>query len=120
MTSHVPVFVVVGNVNQGKSSIVAALVENETVPIDSYPGTTVQSGTYVFRSGERELFHIVDTPGFQEPRRVLAWLQERARNPGERVAAGHAFELEAAPEDKWLEWDPTIPLRERPESVTTP
>ncbi len=40
--------------------------------------------------------------------------------PGERVAAGHAFELEAAPEDKWLEWDPTIPLRERPESVTTP
>ena len=66
------------------------------MPIDSYPGTTVQSGTYVFRSGERELFHIVDTPGFQEPRRVLAWLQERARNPGERVAAVRAFVAEFA------------------------
>lgn len=31
--------------------------------------------------------------------------------PGERVGAGHAFEVEASPEDKWLEWDPPIPLR---------
>jgi paraquat-inducible protein B len=31
--------------------------------------------------------------------------------PGERVANGHGFELEPSPEDKWLGWDPAIPLR---------
>jgi paraquat-inducible protein B len=40
--------------------------------------------------------------------------------PGERVAGGHAFELEVSPEDKWLEWDPSIPLRAGPETLTTP
>lgn len=87
-------FVVVGNVNQGKSSVVAALSENETIPIDSYPGTTRRSGTYVFRTGERELFRIVDTPGFQQPRQVLAWLRERAANAAERPAAVRAFVAE--------------------------
>ena len=47
-----PTFVVVGNVNQGKSSVTAALSENTGIPIDSYPGTTRVAGTYVFRSGE--------------------------------------------------------------------
>ena len=42
--NDVPLFVVVGNVNQGKSSVVAALSENETIPIDTYPGTTAQAG----------------------------------------------------------------------------
>ncbi|MBK8977771.1 MAG: GTPase/DUF3482 domain-containing protein [Planctomycetes bacterium] len=94
MTSSVPVFVVVGNVNQGKSSVVAALSENSTVPIDSYPGTTIRSGTYVFRVGDRELFRMIDTPGFQEPRRVLEWLRNRASHSGERSAAVRAFVAE--------------------------
>ncbi len=89
--SDLPVFVVVGNVNQGKSSVVAALSENATVPVDSYPGTTIKSGSYLFRIGSRELFRIVDTPGFQDARRVLHWLQQHASHPGERVAAVRAF-----------------------------
>jgi tRNA U34 5-carboxymethylaminomethyl modifying GTPase MnmE/TrmE len=35
-----PVFVVVGAVNRGKSSIVSTLAENDTVAIDKHPGTT--------------------------------------------------------------------------------
>lgn len=89
-----PLFVVVGNVNQGKSSVVAALSENETIPIDSYPGTTRKAAAYVFRTADRELFRIVDTPGFQRPREVLARLQQRAPNAAERPAAVRAFVAE--------------------------
>lgn len=89
--SRAPQFVVVGNVNQGKSSVVAALSENETIPIDSYPGTTSRSGAYVFKTGERELFTVVDTPGFQRAREVLLWLQQHASNAAERPRAVRAF-----------------------------
>lgn len=89
--TDVPLFVVVGNVNQGKSSVVAALSENGAIPIDSYPGTTRRSGTYVFRAGGRDLFRIVDTPGFQRPRQALAWLRARASSAAERPVAVRAF-----------------------------
>lgn len=94
MSTETPVFVVVGNVNQGKSSVVAALSENETIPIDSYPGTTVRSGSYVFRVGAQARFRIVDTPGFQQARRALAWLRARTDNPGERRQAVADFVAE--------------------------
>lgn len=31
--------------------------------------------------------------------------------PGDRVSRGHGFVLAAEPQSKWLEWDPSIPLR---------
>ncbi|MEO0481313.1 MAG: GTPase/DUF3482 domain-containing protein [Planctomycetota bacterium] len=86
-----PLFVVVGNVNQGKSSIVRTLTENGDVPVDSYPGTTTKAARYVFRAEGKELFTLVDTPGFQEPRHVLRWLQQHAKSPAERPAAVKAF-----------------------------
>ncbi len=89
--ASVPVLVVVGNVNQGKSSVVAALSEDDLIPIASHPGTTRVSGVYKIRVGERELFRIVDTPGFQRPRQVLAWLRQRATSAAERPAAVGAF-----------------------------
>lgn len=89
--SDVPLFVVVGNVNQGKSSVVAALSENETIPIDSYPGTTGRAGLYVFKAGDRELFRVVDTPGFQRARQTLQWLQQRAPNAAQRPQAVRDF-----------------------------
>lgn len=91
MTAAAPCFVVVGNVNQGKSSVVAALAEDPAIPIDSYPGTTRRSAEYAFRSGDDVLFRIVDTPGFQDARRALAWLQARARSPDQRRRAVAAF-----------------------------
>jgi len=89
--SQLPEFVVVGNVNQGKSSIVAALIEDGAVPIESYPGTTTRSARYLFRMGGRDLFTIIDTPGFQDARSALAWMQERAQSPGDRPAAVRAL-----------------------------
>ncbi|MBI5851169.1 MAG: GTPase/DUF3482 domain-containing protein [Planctomycetes bacterium] len=91
MSESLPRFVVVGNVNQGKSSVVAALTEDEAVPIDSYPGTTRRSAEYVFGTAERPLFRIVDTPGFQRARHFLARLASRAPNAAERPAAIRLF-----------------------------
>lgn len=98
-----PLFVVVGNVNQGKSSVVAALSENEAIPIDSYPGTTKRSGTYVFKAENRELFRIVDTPGFQRPRQALAWMRSRVDGAAQRPAAVRAFVEAHAGEDDFAD-----------------
>ncbi len=85
--AFVPTFVVVGNVNQGKSSIVASLAEDQDVPIAAMPGTTTEPGEYAFRSGLAVVFRIVDTPGFQQARAALHWLQQRARSAADRRRA---------------------------------
>ena len=62
MTDSAPEFVVVGNVNRGKSSVVAALIEDGAVPIASYPGTTRHTARYSFQIGGQDLFTMIDTP----------------------------------------------------------
>ena len=91
MTTSVPCFVVVGNVNQGKSSVVSALTEDDAVPVDSYPGTTRRCAEYVFSANGEPLFRIVDAPGFQQARHLLAWLETRAETAAERTAALRAL-----------------------------
>lgn len=89
--SELAEFVVVGNVNQGKSSIVATLIEDGAVPVADYPGTTTRSARYLFRMGGQDLFTIIDTPGFQDARSALAWLKDRAKSPGDRPSAVRAL-----------------------------
>ena len=91
MSPFLPKFVVVGNVNQGKSSVVAALIEDGAVPIDRFPGTTNEEADYCFRLGDQELFTIIDTPGFQEARAALAWMKKRSKSPGDRPQAVRDF-----------------------------
>ena len=86
-----PTFAVVGRVNEGKSSIVAALTENPSIEIGPEPGTTREATPYYMDCDGQRLFAIVDTPGFQEPEAALAWLQGQARTAGERPAAIRLF-----------------------------
>lgn len=74
-------FVVVGRPNKGKSSIVATLAQNEHVPISPRSGTTTRPDVYEVTVGA-DSFVMVDTPGFQRPGKVLAWLQARAAQQG--------------------------------------
>ena len=90
-TGLLPTFVVVGNVNQGKSSIVASLAEDAGVPIDPMPGTTLKAAEYAFRASGAPVFRVIDTPGFQRARHALAWMQQRARTPAERPRAVAEF-----------------------------
>ncbi len=86
-----PVFAVVGNVNQGKSSVVATLIEDPAVPIAAHPGTTTRSGSYECTLAGRVVFRLVDTPGFQDARRALAWMTERCASVADRAATVAAF-----------------------------
>jgi hypothetical protein len=87
----VPTFVVVGHVNKGKSSVVATLTEDGTIPIDWVPGTTREAGWSTFELDGEPVFRLVDTPGFQEAAAALAWMRSRAHGAAERRAAVTAF-----------------------------
>lgn len=75
MTERVPRLAVVGHPNKGKSSIVAALVEDDALLISPLSGTTRDSQNYDFERQGQRLFSLFDTPGFQRPRPVLSWLK---------------------------------------------
>jgi hypothetical protein len=71
-------FAVVGRSNKGKSSIVATLVENDEILIAPTPRTTRISQEFALKVGERTLFSIIDTPGFEEAPAALEWLKSEA------------------------------------------
>ncbi len=68
----IPTFAIVGAVNHGKSSIVAALAEDDGVRVSSMPGETVVNQ----RFDMGDLLVLYDTPGFQNARKALADLAE--------------------------------------------
>lgn len=73
-----PCLAVVGHPNKGKSSLVATLAEDDSVGIGPTPGTTLRTREYPMTVEGRLLYTLIDTPGFQRARRVLARLEERA------------------------------------------
>ena len=94
MTS--PVFVVVGHVNRGKSSIVSTLAADDSVRVDATPGTTVHCREYPAVVAGQRLYTLIDTPGFERPRQALAWLTaheggtHERRDVVERFVRAHA------------------------------
>jgi len=83
----IPRFAVVGHPNKGKSSIVATLAEDNAVAISDTPGTTTRSRAYPLRIDGEVLYELVDTPGFQRPREVLAWLHAHSTGAQDRADA---------------------------------
>jgi hypothetical protein len=86
-----PTFAIVGHPNKGKSSIVATLAEDDSVPISPDPGTTTEARSFMLSVDGQTLYELIDTPGFQRPRAVLEWLMERERGAGSRPAAVRDF-----------------------------
>lgn len=90
-----PCFAVVGHPNKGKSSIVSTLTEDVAVTIGTRPGTTREAIAYPMRLDGEVLYTLIDTPGFQRAREVLAWLEahddgvERRRATVERFVSEH-------------------------------
>ncbi|PZN31590.1 MAG: hypothetical protein DIU71_09565, partial [Proteobacteria bacterium] len=99
LTQPHPTFAIVGHPNKGKSSIVATLAEDESVAISPDPGTTRKARGYRMRIDGQVLYELVDTPGFQRPRRVLAWLEEHERGADARAAVVAEFVAAHADDD---------------------
>lgn len=84
-------FAVVGRSNKGKSSIVATIVENDEILIAPTPRTTRISQEFGLKVGERILFSIIDTPGFEEAPAALEWLKRETVAAHQRRQRVQAF-----------------------------
>jgi predicted GTPase len=98
---NTPSFALVGAVNHGKSSIAATLVERGNIGVSADPGMTEECQKIKHHSSE---FVLWDTPGFQDPRTMLAKVGPQlteSRNPltvlqqfCEKYASTDQFEAE--------------------------
>jgi hypothetical protein len=71
----VPEFAIVGHPNEGKSSVVSTLAEDDSVRISPTPGETIHCQTFPVVIDGREIIRFVDTPGFQNPKQTLVWMK---------------------------------------------
>nr|WP_319495121.1 DUF3482 domain-containing protein [uncultured Desulfobacter sp.] len=85
-----PEFAVLGHPNEGKSSVVSTLTEDDRIQVSPVPGETRVSKSYSVTLDDKEIIRFVDTPGFQVPRQTLSWFK---KNPGadmvERFISDH-------------------------------
>jgi hypothetical protein len=90
MSSSIPQFAIVGHPNEGKSSVVSTLAEDDQVRISSTPGETIERRDYPVRVDGKEILRFTDTPGFQHPQTMLEWMNQHPSNdPAESFIASH-------------------------------
>ncbi len=75
MTTAVPIFAIIGHPNEGKSSVLSTLAEDDSVRISPIPGETTEVQNFPVTIDGQEIIRFVDTPGFQNPRQTLVWMQ---------------------------------------------
>jgi hypothetical protein len=75
MKPTVPEFAIIGHPNEGKSSVLSTLAEDDSVRVSPIPGETIVCQAFPVRVDGREIIRFIDTPGFQNPRQTLHWLQ---------------------------------------------
>jgi len=80
----IPEFAIVGHLNEGKSAVVSTLAEDDSVRVTAYPGETVECGTFPVVFDREEIIRFKDTPGFRNPEKTLAWI-ENFRGADERM-----------------------------------
>lgn len=90
---------VVGHPNEGKSSVVSTLVEDDAIRVSPWPGETRESGEYSLYSGNLKRIFFIDTPGFQSPRRTLEWIRIHGEKAGGKELVGLFLESHAEDPD---------------------
>ncbi len=90
----VPEFAVLGHPNEGKSSVVSTLTEDDCIQVSPVPGETRVSKSYSVTMDDKEIIRFIDTPGFQAPRQTLAWFR---KNPGPDMVGRFIAEHENNP-----------------------
>ncbi|MHB8811458.1 MAG: GTPase/DUF3482 domain-containing protein [Desulfobulbaceae bacterium] len=80
-------FAIVGHPNEGKSSVLSTLAEDDSVRISATPGETRVCQTFPVVIDGREVIRFVDTPGFEHPREMLHQLQALQADTDKILAA---------------------------------
>lgn len=86
--SNIPEFAVLGHPNEGKSSVVSTLTEDDQIRVSPVPGETTVAGSYTVKIDGKDIVRFIDTPGFQVPRQTLAWFRDYQ---GDQEKIIHAF-----------------------------
>jgi len=71
----IPEFAIVGHPNEGKSTVVSTLSEDDSVRISPNPGETREFQVLPVMIDGEEIIRFIDTPGFQSPKKALAWMK---------------------------------------------
>ncbi len=71
----IPEFAIIGHPNEGKSSVVSTLAEDDSIAISPIPGETVVCQILPVIIDGQEIIRFIDTPGFQNPRETLEWMK---------------------------------------------
>ena len=83
----IPEFAIVGHPNEGKSSVLSTLAEDDSVRISATPGETVVCQQFPVIIDGREIIRFIDTPGFQNPTKILHQLQSLPDSTDNIIAA---------------------------------
>ena len=89
--TKIPEFAIIGHPNEGKSSVLSTLAEDDSVRISSTPGETTVCRTFPVLIDGREMLRFTDTPGFQNPGRVLSELKNRFSESLDPIKEFRAF-----------------------------
>lgn len=74
-----PEFAIIGHPNEGKSSVLSTLAEDDSVRVSAIPGETRNCRTFPVVIDGVTMLRFIDTPGFQNPRRILAGLKKSSK-----------------------------------------
>jgi len=86
-----PVFAVVGHPNQGKSSLVSTLTQDDHIAVSPISGTTRDAHRYQLVLDQTVLYQLIDTPGFQRARQVISWCEQHSEGAAGRPNALRRF-----------------------------
>ncbi|TDG13407.1 DUF3482 domain-containing protein [Seongchinamella unica] len=98
-----PSFAVVGRPNKGKSSIVATLARDDSVRIAARAGSTRSTRRFPMQVDGEVLYELIDTPGMQRSRQLLAWLQSHCNDAASRPAAVKRFLQEHGQDEQFAD-----------------
>ncbi len=87
----VPFFACVGAVNTGKTSTIAALIEDDRLRVTSRPGETTNCQSFVVELEGSPIVGFWDTPGFQNAKSALVRLRELEDPVGDPLDAFREF-----------------------------
>ena len=87
----IPSFALVGQPNEGKTTVMATLAEDDRAAISPVPGTTRSSRRYPVIVDGSEILVFFDTPGFENPAAALGWFEKNKELPDPLQAFISAF-----------------------------
>ncbi|MBM9606159.1 GTPase/DUF3482 domain-containing protein [Desulfopila inferna] len=91
----IPEFAIMGHPNEGKSSVLSTLAEDDSVGISPLPGETILCRTFPVTIDGEVIISFTDTPGFQNPGRMLSELKRYADagiSPLEKFYSEHRYD----------------------------